>query len=908
MVDPDITAASATGPSAFGPVVAGERGYRILSELGRGGFGTVYLAERADGEFRQRVAIKRLGSTLLASSEAVARFRQEREILARLEHPGIARLLDGGQLPDGAPFLVMEYVEGERIDRWSDARGLGVAARVELLLEVCAAVEAAHQRLIVHRDLKPGNILVGADGAPKLLDFGIAKLLDPAAADWTVAETRLGATPLTLRYASPEQLRGEPIGTTSDVYSLGVVLYELLAGRSPYAGRDESYPALSRAICDLEPLPPSAASALAARDLTAPGWVAPAPARDRPTSGRRAELAGDLDAIVLKALRKSVAERYPSVAALAGDLRRYLEGLPVEARRGSRLYRWGKFARRNRLPIAAALLVGALAAGWAASLAVQLERTRTERDKARQTARFLTELFEISDPDASRGKEVTARSILDAGAARIERELAGQPAVRAGLMTTIGKVYHELGLHEPAERQLERAVTLLRADAAIDPATLAAGLEALGTLRLDQARFAEAVALQREALALRQREHGRRSEEVARLLNNLGTLEWERDDFATAEPLLVEALEIRRELHGAEGAELAETLNNLGLLYQEQGKLEAAEPLLRESLEIRRARDAGPGRIARALGNLALLLDDKGDYAAAEPLYRESLAMEIEVYGPEHPVVANTLNNLASIRYRAGDYADAEALLRRSFELQVESLGAEHPQVAITRGNLSFMLAAQGRFAEAEPLLRETLRVHRDVLGDRSATLAITLRNLGTLLFDRGDASGADAALADALAVATAAVPAESPLLAGIRARRATLAYFDGEAATALAEFESALAALDRSLPAAHPDRVDPLVGAADAAVALGRLDVAEARARSAVDLARRVLPAASWQVAQAEGTLGAVLAARGRASEARPLLERCLETVSRRFGAGHPRTELARRRLAALSPGAAAR
>jgi serine/threonine-protein kinase len=895
-------------PTPPGALVSGERGYRILSELGRGGYGTVYLAERADGEFRQRVAIKRLASAQLTSAEAVARFRQERQILARLEHPGIARLLDGGQLADGAPFLVMEYVEGERIDQWADARRLDARGRVALFVAVCDAVEAAHQRLVVHRDLKPGNILVGADGAPKLLDFGIAKLLDPASADWTVAETRLGASPLTLRYASPEQLRGEPIGTTTDVYSLGVVLYELLAGRSPYAGRDESLPALSRAICELEPPPPSAAPRVPRdAEVTAPGWER-VEAMPTAVPRRRTDLAGDLDAIVLRALRKDPGARYPSVAALAGDLRRFLDGRPVEARRGSRLYRVSKFARRHRLAIAAAAALLALGAGWAASLAVQLERTRTERDKARQTARFLTEIFENSDPDATRGETVTARSILDAGAERIERELAGQPAVRAGLMATIGHVYHELGLHEPAEKQLEGALALLRADPGADPESLAAAAEALGTLRLDQARFVEAADLLRAALAHHEREHGRRSEDVARLLNDLGTLEWERDDFAAAEPLLVEALETRRALHGARGAELAETLNNLALLYQEQGKLDQAEPLFRESLEIRRASDAGPGRVARAIGNLALLLDDKGDYGAAEALYRESLAMEVEVYGAEHPVVANTLNNLASIRYRGGDYAEAEALLRRSLDLQVRTYGAEHPQPAITRGNLSFVLAAQGRFAEAEPLLRETLRIHRDVLGDRSATLAITQRNLGTLLFDRGDARGAAAALADALATATAAVPAESPLLAGIRARLASLALYGGEAGSALEGFESALAALDRALPAAHPDRVEPLAGAAEALLALGRLEAAEARAREAVELARRVLPASSWQIAQAEGTLGAVLAARGRAAEARPLLETGFSALERRFGPGHPRAALAHRRVAGLSPVAAAR
>ncbi|HXU47245.1 MAG TPA: serine/threonine-protein kinase [Thermoanaerobaculia bacterium] len=423
--------------------------YNVLGELGQGGMGRVFLAERADGAYRQRVALKALSRGCLASEEARRRFLAERQILARLAHPAIGQLIDGGTTADGEPFLVTEFVDGRPIDVACREDGLGGAAIVRLFLGVCEAVEAAHRSLVVHRDLKPGNILVTADRKPKLLDFGIAKLLDPALGDdAAVVETRLGHAPLTPRYASPEQVRGEPVAVATDVYSLGVVLYELLSGVSPYGEATGSAASLARAICELEPRPPSNAARTVA---------------DVARSARsRSPLAGDLDAIVLKALRKAPAERYGSVAELAEDLRRSLDGLPVAARRGSRLYRFGKFARRNRWPLATAAAAAVLLVAFGIERERQLRAIEHERDKAREVAAFIVEVFSVAEPSEERGERMPVREVLDAGAARLERELAEQPEIRASLLETIGRIDHRLGRVRAARPLLDRAVELRR--------------------------------------------------------------------------------------------------------------------------------------------------------------------------------------------------------------------------------------------------------------------------------------------------------------------------------------------------------------------------------------------------------------------------------------------------------------
>ncbi len=445
--------------------------YRILHEIGHGGMGTVYAAAR-DDPFEHRVAIKLIRPGMDSGSVA-QRFRSERQILANLDHPNIARLLDGGTADDGRPYFVMELIEGERIDRYCDRERLPIRRRLDIFREVCAAVDYAHRNLVVHRDIKPSNILITRRGVPKLLDFGIAKLLDDTDFPYTVEATRTGLRPMTPPYASPEQLLGQAITTASDVYSLGVLLYMLLTGRLPYALAEPSPQEMQRALAEGQlPRPSTAVNRPEGPDELSPDAVS----RRRGTHPHqlRRRLAGDLDNIVLTALRREPERRYGSVALLAEDLRRHLEGLPVSARRDTFGYRAGKFLRRNKLAASIAGTSAALVLGFATTMAVQArqlarqrdrakaerdkadrerDKAHRERDRAEKVSTFLTDLFALADPEAG-GNTVTAREILDRGLDRIQ-ELEDQPEAQVGLMSALGRIYRKLRLQEQATPLLE---------------------------------------------------------------------------------------------------------------------------------------------------------------------------------------------------------------------------------------------------------------------------------------------------------------------------------------------------------------------------------------------------------------------------------------------------------------------
>ena len=458
------------------PLAVGERigAWRIVREIGWGGMGAVYLAERADQEFEQRVAIK-LVRRGMDTDEIVRRFRSERQILAHLDHPNIAKLFDGGTTADGRPYFVMEYVEGRPIHDFCDERKLSVRERLELFRQVCAAVHFAHQNLIVHRDLKPGNILVTADGVPKLLDFGIAKLLDPT--QEAFALTRADLRPMTPDYASPEQVRGEPITTASDVYSLGVLLYRLLTGQRPYRPTTDPQ-ALAEAICKTEPVRPSSAIARA-------GEIP-----DSETRILRRQVAGDLDNIVLMAMRKEPQRRYASVDQLSNDIERHLEGLPVVARKDTLGYRTRKFVGRHKLGVTLAAATLLMIVGFSITVTLFWQRAERARERAQAVSGFLGDLFSASDPKRSRGEPITVLEILDQGSRKMDRSSKVEPEVRADLMSTMGLAYLSLGQWDQAKRLFEVALDLhrrtLRQDdpqVVDDLQNLAFVLRQLGTLR-----------------------------------------------------------------------------------------------------------------------------------------------------------------------------------------------------------------------------------------------------------------------------------------------------------------------------------------------------------------------------------------------------------------------------------------
>ncbi|HZW08751.1 MAG TPA: serine/threonine-protein kinase [Phycisphaerales bacterium] len=681
--------------------------YRVESRIGAGGMGAVYLASRSDGQFEQRVAIKvvRRG---LDTEDTLQRFRRERQLLAQLRHPNIATLTDGGVGPDGRPYLVMEYVEGRPIDRYCREEALPIDARLALFSTVCGAVHFAHQNLVVHRDIKPGNILVTREGVPKLLDFGIAKVLRPDhddPADATISERRL----LTPGYASPEQVRGEPVSTASDVYSLGVVLYELLTGEAPYRFHTDSDEEVRRVVCEIDPPAP----AVSARRT---GDASP---REREEISRK--LKGDLDNIVLMAMRKEPDRRYASAEQFAADIRRYLDGHPVLARPSSFAYRASKFARRNSLAVVAGAALAVAVTAGAGGVVWQAQVARGQRDRAlaaqhetEEINQFLQSILQSANAFTGQGKDVTVREVLEGAADRARVELADHPAVLAPALASIGSTYTSLGLYEEAEPLLRQALGLARA---LPPASgdLPARLNDLATLLYETGRFDEAERLLREALDYETALSGRQTEVVALTRNNLGAVLRAAGRHDEAEAEMREALALRRRLFGPDDLTVAETLNNLGNILRMRGDLAGAEELVQESLRIRtKALGETHPLVAQSMSNLAVLVHSQNDLDRAEPLYARALGLLTAALGEEHPDRASTLSMYGVLQRMRGDYAAAEALLREAVEMRALALPLNDPRLLRTRVELGLCLSQAGRHDEAIEQLTLAMRAAAD--------------------------------------------------------------------------------------------------------------------------------------------------------------------------------------------------
>ncbi len=754
-------------PERIGP-------YKLLRNLGEGGMSRVHLAVRDDDEFQKLVAIKVIRHGM-ASADIVRRFRTERQILASLDHSNIARLFDGGTTEDGLPYFVMEYIEGIPIDEYCDRNRLAVEARLRLFLTVCSAVHYAHQNLVIHRDLKASNILVTPRGVPKLLDFGIAKLLKPESFPVPVELTAAGLRPLTPYYASPEQVQSRPITTASDVYSLGVLLYRLLTGHFPYrfgSGRPKD---VEKAVLEQEPESPATAvsrvESLPAGSTGGPTRLDPETVCEsratRPRALRRL-LAGDLDKILLMALRKEPQRRYGSVEQFADDIQRYLDGEPVRAHRDSFRYRAGKFLRRNRVAVAVATGFVALLSGLALTMTVQAARiaherdqAQRERDRAEHVVRFMQSIFQRSDPHEGGGDTITAGEILERGADRVSRELADQPEVQATLMEAIGNVYKNLGLYDPSERMLRGALALRQKVYGLEHLAVAQSLNNLGVVLRHKGDYLGAEPLFEEALAQRRRLLGDRHPDVADSLNNLGRLHYELGDFAEAERLYRRAIEVQRQASGADSPELSEQLGNLAILITEMGNFAAAEPLFQEALEVRRrAFGADHPLVAESLNNFGVFLGMRGDYAAAEPLFREALDMRRRLLGNDHPDVAESLNNLGMLLKGKGDYVTTERLYREAIAIRIKHLGRDHKIVAQHINNLAVLLHEKGDLAPAEATYREALAIRRKVLGDRHADTGVSMVQLGSLLVERGETPAAEELLREGVGVLRQALPA----------------------------------------------------------------------------------------------------------------------------------------------------
>ncbi len=724
-IDEIVDAATESFSGALSP---GERvgAYRVLDVIGTGGMGHVYLAERADSEFEQRVAIKTVNLGF-ASPSILERFQLERQILADLEHNHIARLLDGGRTEAGVPYLVMEYIDGKSIVDYCTDEALALDERLDLFLKICDAVQYAHRKLIVHRDIKPSNILVTTDGIPKLLDFGVAKLLD---ASGDTALTRAEGRILTPEYASPEQVLGEAVTTSTDVYGLGVLLYQLISGAKPFDLGTATSPEIRKLICHTDPIEPSKAAAEKTADVV----------------GRR--IGGDLDRITMKAIRKEPERRYETARDLSSDIRNFQSGLPVSAREPSWTYRSRKFIQRNRTAVvgvaAATLAAIAMTVFHTARLTEERDRANLAAREAEEVATFLSGLFEVAAPDQSRGAEITARELLDRGAEGIGTELSDEPAVQAALMLVIGTAYVKLGLYDTATKTLESALATRESLGGLDDATLGDILHNLGVVYQIDARHDQAAELLQRALAVRRAVHGPSHTNVAATLSAHASLASELAQHDDAAAYLDEAEAIVFALEPAEPLAEADVLLSRGDLLAKLGDYDTAVASYRRVLEIRidiSGQDHPDTLVAQR--SLADALFRAGHYGEAETLMREIVEIRRRVLGPEHTDLAHALNTLAIAIKQQGRFSEALPLHQEAYNIMSAAHPGDHPDVSVHLANLASLYYNLGEFDRSLELHEAAVAMKRRLFGDDHPSLADSYNNLAAVLADLGDYAGA---------------------------------------------------------------------------------------------------------------------------------------------------------------------
>ncbi len=742
--------------------------WKLVGEIGRGGMGAVYRAERADGQFAQTVAIKLLKRGM-DSEEILTRFLRERQILARFEHPNIARLLDGG-LHEDVPYFVMEFVDGSQLTDHCDNSGCSLRERLELFLPICRGVAYAHRNLVVHRDLKPSNIMVNAGGEVKLLDFGVAKILGGDEDGNDIDSTLTGHLVMTPRYAAPEQLRGQAVTTGTDIYALGVLLYELLSGQHPLTdGLETPYALLNREYHD--PVPPGTL---------------------------RSELRGDLENIILKAMSAQPEDRFRSADALAEDIERHLTGQPIQARPPSLRYRLGKFVRRNRVPVAAAIAaVLALSIGLVSTM-YQVRQTQRKSAEISAVKNFLVSMLEIADPSVSKGGELTARQMLDFSADKADKQLRSQPVALAEVLEVMGWTYSRIGAEDPAIRMLRRAVEVrLEHRSPDDP-------------------------------------------DLQRLYKRLGEVHMVRLELAPADSCFSEALRLARHNLDPGHSWIASPLTDMAVLRETQGDLEGAGDFYEQALQLR----PDPKSLVRlaTLNNLASLRERQGRYADAEDLYRQSIAGLAKRYGEDDPNLLKSKNNLMILMRRRQDFAGAEALAREVEAKRREVLGDHHPDLAITLFSLGSVVRDQGRLDEAEPILTEALDILIEARGTDNPIVATLRVGMVKLRREQGRLDEAEEMASTSHATVVASLPPTHPYVGIVKLGLARVLLQQKKPAAAEPLIREALAIRAGSSGADSPAAADCRIELGACLVALGNLDEARTEVQRALPVLREAL------------------------------------------------------------------
>jgi eukaryotic-like serine/threonine-protein kinase len=878
--------------------------YKLLQQIGEGGCGVVYMAEQ-EVPVRRKVALKviKLG---MDTGQVIARFEAERQALAMMDHPNIAKVLDAGATGRGRPFFVMELVQGEPITAYCDHRQFSTRQRLELFIDLCHAVQHAHQKGIIHRDIKPSNILVTeVDGKPlpKIIDFGIAKATSNQRLTektyFTAFEQFIG----TPAYMSPEQagLGRQDVDSRSDIYSLGMLLYELLTSQPAFdaeelrqAGIDE----VLRTIREKEPPRPSTRlTSLNQAQITSI-------ARSRQTEPAKLSslLQGDLDWIAMKSLEKDRQRRYETADALALDIQRHLNNEPVLARPPDTIYRLRKFVRRHKLAFAAGvaialtLLLGILASTWQAVRATRAEReqirlrkeavaaektAQTEASKSREVAQFLKEMLSGVGPEVARGRDTELlRGILQKTADRIDHDLKSEPEVEAELRSTLGAVYEDLGDYPKAEVMHRAALAILRANPGLQEKDLAVTLNNLADTLDREGRYPEAEAMHRETLELRRKLFGNDHLDVAVSLNGLGTALWNQGRLTEAESCYRQAFAISAKTPtNNRPLVYMKTIGNLGVLLGREGKPAEAEKMFREVLDLQRKRygDDSP-EVAHTLGNLADALSDLGKLAEAEPLYREQLAMRRKLLGNTHPSLAFPLNNLAVLLYTQGKLEEAESLHREALAVRRTHLGNDHPFVAVSLCNLGKVLEARGETGEAEMDYRAAMSILRKNTGNERE-LADVLNYLAMLLVRQNNLAEAEALEREDLAIRRKLFGHDNPDVAAVLPDFSQLLKRTGKASEAEALQRELLSWRLKELNRQSPRTTNSINGVMDAYMRLvdgllgaGKFSDSETLARDWVAFAEKESPD-DWRAAASRGYLGASLLEQKRFAEAEPML-----------------------------------
>jgi serine/threonine-protein kinase len=814
------------------------RSFRIIRSLGEGGMGMVYLAHDVPND--RTVALKtvpRRGTRALT---------REQQLLAKLHHPNIAILFESGTTAEGFGFFAMEYVDGEPITSYCTKRNLSVEERLKLFLTVCDTLSFAHSNLVVHRDIKPRNILVTPQGEPKLLDFGIAKLL-PSSASATL--TRPEDRSLTIAFASPEQLEGEHTNTATDIYSLGVLLCLLLTGRLPYPVK--SYQDLPWAIKNMGPEKPSQ---LVLREEPNIDEGYSTPPGSRMKVSRR--LRGDLDAIVLRALRKEPEKRYQTVAQLADDIRRSLAYEPISARKGSVRYYLSKIIQKKKGAVAAAALIVLLLISSALLLLLEQRRTLQQQRRAARLNQLLLDTFSRLDPAELRAETVTAQELLGYAAQAVTTQQDLPAADRLSLLATLGDVYLSLGLYQEVTSLLNNPLTQIKGIVESDPTTAHHLLLNLASAHYYVNHFQEAARLADQAESLAPTVTNP-DLALAQALHMQVIIKWKQGAFPAANSLYERALALKRHISVEQNEDLARTLSGLGVLLSDMGEYDRAEVLLNECLSIRRRifQDGHPDT-AEALFNLGLLHHHRGKYAEAHAAYIEALATYRHIFGNKHPRVGSILTSLGALEHAEGKPKEAETHLREAVVLCRRTLGEESQAAATAMSNLAALLRDQGQHTEAEDLYRKVLAIDERVLGEHPRT-ANTLSNLGSLLRDTGR-------------------------------------YEEG-----LEVKRRAVEMLRRKVGNTHPDLGNKLNGLAVILKDLGRIDEAESAYREALAISRAALGPDHNDVIIAQNNLASLLRDQGKTHEATQLLVECIERATATLGPGHRHVATFRMNLA---------